>query len=214
MIPLRCKILLSDMDGVLINSQPLHAKAESLVLEEFGKKVSPDEISRLFTGKGTFEMFSHYLGRNNAKIALGRKNILLQNELRENIAPIEKSAEFLHYIHGSIRIGVASGSGPNFITKALDSIGVWDLVECFASGEEVEKGKPDPAVFQLLMNRMNILSHECFILEDSPFGIIAAKSIKVFSVGLTTSYSANVLYEAGANIVCDSFADIMDHLVI
>jgi HAD superfamily hydrolase (TIGR01509 family) len=202
------KALITDMDGVMVDSQPIHARIESGILLSYGHKVSPEEISRLFTGKGTKLMFTHYLGEENAAKALATKNEKLHQLTSEQVVEISGAAQFFRMIANKTTLAVASGSSPEFIALVLRSFGLTECVKAFASGEEVATGKPDPAVFLLAAKRLSVPVNECWTIEDGPFGIQAAKSVGMRAIGLTTSYSKDMLIEAGADEVCDSFAEI------
>jgi HAD superfamily hydrolase (TIGR01509 family) len=202
------KALITDMDGVMIDSQPIHARIESDILLSYGHKVSPEEISRLFTGKGTKLMFTHYLGDEEAEKALVTKNEMLHQLTPEQIIEIPGAAQFLRMIADKTAVAVASGSSPQFIELVLRSLRLTESVKAYASGEEVLVGKPDPAVFLLAAKRLNVPVDVCWTIEDSPFGIQAAKSVGMMVIGLTTSYSKEVLAKAGADKVCGSFGEI------
>lgn len=202
------KALITDMDGVMIDSQPIHAGIESEILLSYGHEVAPEDISRLFTGKGTKLMFTHYLGVERAEEALVTKNEKLHQLTPKQIIEIPGSAKFLRMIATKTILAVASGSSTRFVELVLHALGLNDYVKACASGEEVTAGKPDPAVFLLAAKRLNVPIDECWTIEDSPFGIQAAKLVGMTAIGLTTSYSREILTEAGADEVYSSFAKI------
>lgn len=191
--------LITDMDGVICDSQAIHATIEALILAEHGIVVTPQEISELFTGKGTLLMFAHYLGKDKASQALSTKNHKLTQLTPDTIQEIPGASSFYREIATKTTLGVASGSSCEFISLVL---------KAFGSGEEVSKGKPDPAVFKLVAQRLGVNTEDCWTIEDSPFGIQAAKTAGMYAVGITTGFSQETLYNAGADIVFSSFREI------
>ncbi|MBC7981617.1 HAD family phosphatase [Candidatus Parcubacteria bacterium] len=208
--------LITDMDGVVINTQPIHARLESEILfQMLGRRIPEEEISRLFTGAGTKLMFEHYLG-DQWDEALARKNEALNLISPDEIRSIEilGATDFYRwYAHTTkTEVALASGSSPTFIQIVLDALDLTDTIKTFVSGEEVERPKPYPDIFELAMKRLRLDAVDCWTIEDSPHGIKAAKACGMRAVGLTTSFTKEMLFDAEADLVAGSFAELREIL--
>ncbi|AOJ10956.1 HAD family hydrolase [Burkholderia mayonis] len=76
--------------------------------------------------------------------------------------------------HAGIPCAVASSSARDVIRTRLHAVGVLEFFAAIAGGDEVERGKPDPAVYRLAAERLNLPAHACVAFEDSDFGALAA----------------------------------------
>jgi len=82
---------------------------------------------------------------------------------------------------------------------------------------DVSACKPDPACYQLALQRLNeerraarelpLLAHECVVIEDSPPGIVSGRTAGMRTIGVTNTVSESLLRAAGADIVTSSLAD-------
>lgn len=207
-LKLRGKPLITDMDGVLCDSQSIHARIESQVLLEMGVSVSPEEITSRFTGKGTELMFETYLGAVRAKEALAQKNQELSRLRVQDIVEIPGAKDFYLKLVKTATVGLASGSSIDFIKLVLKALDLTESITSLTSGEEVPRAKPHPDIFLLAAKKMSVDPTQCWVIEDSPFGIQSAKEAGMLAIGLTTSYDSSMLDQAGADIVCHSFEEI------
>lgn len=98
-----------------------------------------------------------------------------------------------------------------WFTTILKDIG---KPKVFITGDDVTKGKPDPQGFQCAFNRLcqewgvSLEKGETVIFEDSPLGIQAGKTMGCYTIGITTSYSKDVLFKAGADYVVENLTHV------
>jgi len=200
--------VVTDMDQVICASQTIHGNLESEVLAGFGHTVSPEVIAARFTGMGTEYVFEHYLGAGLVHAALEQKERGLQMLTSRDIQEIKGATRFYRKLSSIVCTGLASGSSIEFIDLVIRSLDLTSIFEAIASGEEVAKGKPEPDVFLLALERLGRDPRQCVIIEDGLSGIIAAKKIGAIAVGITTSYDSKSLKESGADYVVDSFLEM------
>ncbi|OMH38851.1 HAD family phosphatase [Motiliproteus sp. MSK22-1] len=173
------KYAIFDMDGLLIDSEPLWQKAEQeILLEQYGLELELAEVAR-YCGTSTRE-FANTMARIHPEA------LIKPDELREAIfdtmgarihqAPLMPGAEELlqWLLQQSIGLAIASSSPLLFIESVVKK---YDLpVQVFASGIEVPRSKPHPAVFELAAHRLDAFPWQCRIWEDSVNGLIAGKA--------------------------------------
>ncbi len=168
-----------DMDGLLIDSEPLWLKAQQTTLQElYGLNLSKQDLhpfqgvaSRSFCQSMSKKYPSHSI---NEAILLDTLIIKMQACIEQ--APLLPGAkELLKWLQRQSRpIAIASSSPLSLINKV---IGKYDLtVDVIASGEEVSRSKPHPMIFELAAQRLGARPEQCRIWEDSIAGVIAAKA--------------------------------------
>ena len=96
----------------------------------------------------------------------------------------------------------APAQNTEYMLKILQLTYVFPVV---IMAEDAPPGKPDPAPYQLALSRLGVNSHNAIAFEDSPSGICAAVGAGIYTVGITSSHSAEYLAAAGANMTIADF---------
>jgi HAD superfamily hydrolase (TIGR01509 family) len=206
------KSFIFDLDGVVIDSEALHRETEQAACNYYGLAVPVAEWAN-FSGKKYPDIFS-YLIENYATqpvevtdlIALKQRFYL---ELAaEKLKLIHGAREFLEHVRGAVsRVGLATSSGPLTQRFAFAKFGLHHYFDAVSTGDEVKHGKPHPEIYHLTMERLGAIPEHTYVIEDSDNGIKAAKAAGATVIGLTTSFSEDRLYSAGADHVFHSFED-------
>ncbi|WP_100406994.1 HAD family hydrolase [Bacillus solitudinis] len=190
------KAFIFDMDGVIIDSEPLHFKVDLETLEFFGVTLTKDELEK-YVGMTNPEMW----GRIKQKFKVDQsideiidfqlsKKLAILDEV--TIEPINGIRDLIEEIQTlNIPIGLASSSPREFIEKVLSKFNLTHYFSCIISGEEVEKGKPDPAVYLETARLLGVEPQSCYVLEDSRNGVIAAKAAGMSCIGYQNLNSGN-----------------------
>jgi HAD superfamily hydrolase (TIGR01509 family) len=174
------RAVLFDMDGVLVDSEPIHVEAMHAVLDPFGVAYT-DEENEAFFGFTDLEVFAvlrtrHALAPTAEELTRLRTEILVRM-MRERSTPMAGVPDVLLALRaGGYRLALASGSAPVVIEATLAALGVGHLFEVVVSGVEVGKGKPAPDVFLEAARRLGIAPAACVVVEDSRNGLLAARA--------------------------------------
>jgi beta-phosphoglucomutase family hydrolase len=183
------KAVIFDMDGVISDTQKLHAEVESKLLARFGVVLSPEEITKRYAGVRTREFFSRLLEEQGAVFDIDQ---ILEEKWEEMAILADDKVE---EIPGSIALikslkaakfplAVASASNLRYVTTVLKKLGVDDAFDSVVSGDMVQKGKPDPESFLLAATNLGISPEQCLVIEDGISGMEAARSAGMYCIGL------------------------------
>lgn len=169
-----------DMDGVLLDSEPLHLRATQAVLSEQGASYT-ERDNRAFFGATDAEMFRALRIRFNLSVPtpvlVEAKRQRLVELVRTEARPMPGIPGILRWLReAGLRLALASSSPPAVIGAALDTLGLDATFEVVVSGDEVARGKPAPDVFLTAASRLGIEARRCLVVEDSRNGVLAGKT--------------------------------------
>ncbi len=176
-----------DMDGLLIDSEPLWELAEADFLAAHGKRFS-HEIACKTTGLRLDELIpamKKYYGFEGDDASLGREIIdHLFRHFEKGIPILPGAQHALESLSRRFPVALASSSSRRVIGHVLDLNGWRQYFKSVCSGEEVPKGKPAPDVFLLAAGRLGVSPSQCVVFEDSLNGVRAAKAAGMHCVAV------------------------------
>lgn len=182
-----------DMDGVLIDSADAHLRSWRLLGEENGATISHEQFMRTF-GRPNREIIPILLdehdGRRVARLA-ERKEEIYRDLIREDPPLVDGASALLRELQErGVRIGIGSSGPPANIRLVVEALGAEHLIRAVVSGDDVERGKPDPQVFELSARRLELSPSRCVVIEDAPVGVEAAKAAGALAVAVLLHHSA------------------------
>lgn len=203
------KAVLFDMDGVLYDSMPNHAKAWSTVVTEFGLSMSPHEayLHEGRTGHGTINILAQrHWGRNATTEEMERiyaAKSALFNTCPEP-QPMPGAAQLLQSIRSlGLTIVLVTGSAQHSLLTRLahDFPGIFSA-ERMVTAFDVKHGKPHPEPYLMGLEKAGVQASEAIVVENAPLGVEAAHAAGIFTIAVNTGpLDPNVLLDAGADVV-------------
>ncbi len=203
--------VLWDMDGVLVDSAPYHYRAWKDTFAEEGLALDEATFRRTF-GQRNDAIIADVLGpdlspERVAAIGAAKERRYRALIAREGLTPLPGALEWLHLLHRQgIPQAVVSSAPRENIEAVLKALGASGLFQALVSGEEVERGKPDPASFLLAAQRLGMPPKRCVVVEDAPAGIEAAHRAGMVCLAVATTHPHKRL--AAADRVVESLADL------
>jgi len=197
------------MDGVLVDSEPLHKRAKEMAFHEAGIHF-PESTYESYKGRPDATMFHEVLaGRSVEEIAelLHCKHQFFE-KIEHELQPVPGAAEFVKWAAGRYRLALATSATPRNRAAALQSLGIAHCFESLVDTARFQRPKPDPEIFQVAMRDLNLPAGDCWIIEDSLAGVAAAKAAGSFTVALTTTFESATLSAAGADMIASSFPQL------
>jgi HAD superfamily hydrolase (TIGR01509 family) len=178
-----------DMDGVLINSEPLWRRAMVKGFAEFGMPVTDDEC-RSTMGMRFREVIQLWLTRYKKEESLApaietRVMHLLLDLIESEGRALEGVFELLDYCEKkSLKCGLATSSSEVLMNAVLAKLGIKKRFQSVVSAEHLKYGKPHPEVFLKCAAELGCSPSACLVIEDSLNGVVAAKaaSMRVIAV--------------------------------
>lgn len=197
-----------DMDGVLVNSHPVHRRAWQQFLKTLGREVSESELDYILDGHKRSDILCHFLGAlSPAQLAAygQRKDSLFRESARE-IQPIDGLTDFVEHIaRQGIPMAVATSASESRTRFTLRQLRLHRYFRAIVTGKDVVFGKPAPDIYRLACTRLGVRPSRAIAFEDAIGGVRAAKTAGLFCVGVLSHQPAASLSAAGADLTIPNF---------
>jgi beta-phosphoglucomutase family hydrolase len=197
--------LIFDMDGVIIDSNPLHRQAWAAFNRRYGLETT-EAMQRRMYGKRNDEILRDYFGegispeevdaRGRAKERLYRE--MLTGRTEEMLVPGLRA--FLER-YRDLPMGVGSNAEPENISLVLDETGLRRYFRAVVDGHQVRHAKPHPEVYLRVAELLETDPAECVVFEDSHSGAAAAVAAGMRVIGISTTDDSL----SGTSITIDNF---------
>jgi HAD superfamily hydrolase (TIGR01509 family) len=204
------ELIIFDCDGVLVNSEPISIRVDAAVLAEVGLHLSEQEIIDRYVGRSPSVMrgaIEAHLGHPLPDDWAAHSRPRYAEAFERELEPIDGIVDALDAI--SAATCVASSSEPDELVFKLKLTG---LYERFAgrifSAVEVPNGKPAPDLFLHAAQRMGIDPGACAVVEDSQYGVQAARAAGMAAFGYTGSVTPARMLEGPGTTVFDDMRQL------
>lgn len=201
------RAVIFDFDGVITDSEVLHLRSFNKVLAQYGVEISTRDYYKEYLGLSDLDCFKALIDRKVLqKPAKGIESLAEEKtEVFEKLAKtegriIEGVRDFLQILSkNDMPMAICSGALLTEIELVLEQARLRSFFEVIVSAEFVKKGKPSPEGFLLTLRKLNhgrqnlILADQCIVVEDSHWGLEAARAAGMHSVAVTNSYEADQL---------------------
>lgn len=202
-----------DMDGVIVDTEPVHHYAYFKHFEELNIEVS-EEMFSSFTGNSTKNVFQkikdHFGIITDTEVLVQRKRTLFNEafDTKEDLFLLDGVEDLMKELHQkNIQMVLASSASKVTIERIFNRFNLHQYFSHVISGEDFPQSKPNPAIFNEAVRLSNTPKEHCIIIEDSTNGIKAAHASGVFCVGYKSVNSHKQDYSL-ANIVIDRFEEL------
>lgn len=202
------KAVIFDMDGVISDTQHVHARIEKEILARYGISMSEEEITKRFAGTPVTHLF-HTLFEEHGILdvdieALCREKRQAVMDATSEIIEIPGAAKLIESLHhAGARIAVASGSNHTYIGIVLATLRLSDFFEVITSNYDVPHPKPAPDIFLLAAQKLGVEPADCVVIEDGISGMKGAKAAGMKCIALVKDDD-----EYPADLVVKSFAEV------
>lgn len=211
------KAVIFDMDGVILNTEPLLAKYWCMAAREFG---FPMEYEHALTLRSMCEKYaSPFLKKTfgesfDYKAVRARRKELMNKDIEENGLELKPGIkELLDYIDTTeLKAAVATATDMERAERYLKSVGLYERFDKICCGPMVKNGKPDPDLYLFAAEQIGIKPCECIAVEDSPNGIKSAYGAGMNTIMVPDLSQPDRELEKMLFGKCDSLKEIIEIL--
>lgn len=203
------KAVLFDMDGVIVDTEPLHHKAYQKMFGKVGIEVS-SEMYEGFTGQSTYgicvQLCTYFnLEQDPQELVQIKRNYFTKLFFEDNDLQLLDGVEELinDYFKQGLTLIIASSASMFTINNVMKRFNLDRFFSNKLSGANLKASKPHPEIFINAAKAANALPNECFVIEDSTNGIKAAKRAGIYCVAYKSEHSKNQDYTLADMVISD-----------
>ena len=216
--PQRLRAVLFDMDGVLYNSMPSHAKAWHRAMAHFGYDL-PEQEAYMHEGR-TGASTINIVSRRQRGVEESEERIQeiyrVKSQFFNEYPPAEPMPGALKLLRKlqaqGLKILIVTGSGQASLLDRLNHHfpGVF-CRELMVTAFDVQRGKPDPEPYLMGLQKGGLRAEECVVIENAPLGVRAAKAAGIFTIAVNTGpLPDSALTDEGADLLLPSMQALCD----
>jgi HAD superfamily hydrolase (TIGR01509 family) len=206
----KLEAVLFDMDGVIVDSEPLWSEAEKQLLARRNLRYSPSLKSAMMgrDAKGAVNyLIEHYRLAESVGELIEERNQLIAEFFKEQLKAIPGALEMVRSVMAAgIMTGLVSSSPKTLVELALEKLNVTMLFDLILSGDQVVRGKPAADIYLTAAKKLAVKPEYCLVIEDAPHGVAAAKGAGMCCLAISTSVGLEEL--ALADKVVRGFAEV------
>lgn len=204
-----------DLDGVLLDSEPIYLAATNTILAREGKHLTTEENAR-YIGVRFRDMLADIIPRmglaHDADYYVAESQVEVLRAFGGPLQPPSGARELIERLAShDVPRAVGSSSVHAWVEKILTNLGVREHFPIVVGGDEVAHGKPAPDIFLRCAELLGVPPERCAVIEDSANGVLAARRAGMTAIGLRTASTATLVLE-GCLAVVDSFHEAAGHL--
>lgn len=199
----RIKLIIFDMDGVLFDSEPYHARAEKMMLSRCGIHEELGEQA----GKSHADIWTPLIERYQLKISQPelerQQNALTMQLMRADAVPLHEGLkEVLSLLQANgIQAAVASSTSSDMVEEMLSYYGIRQMFCCVKTGSNVKRRKPYPDIYQAVLRECGVEGRNALAVEDTDTGMRAAVSAGIPCLGYRNPTSGNQKLDMGCTVI-------------
>jgi HAD superfamily hydrolase (TIGR01509 family) len=181
----RKRLLIFDLDGTIVDSSPIHARAFEEAFAHLGVRVDYASIAGLTTRAAV----DHIAATSGLALSSVERDLVVADKqsrairlIESGITAIEGAVEFIHAAQGRFALSLCTSASRASAEASLTRIGLSNCFEPVITAELVRHGKPDPEAFLLALDAHQVSPAEALVFEDAPSGLAAAAAAGIEGV--------------------------------
>ncbi len=215
-------LVIFDFDGVVADSELVSLSTLHAALKDFGIEMSAETLRGLFLGRSleTIVSYMQEHGTGDHETFGQAWETRLFDGFRAGLRPIPLIDKLLDNLTANqMRYCVASSGTFERIGVALTAMGLTERFGQIYSAQQVAQGKPAPDLFLYAAEQIGVPPANCLVIEDSPFGVAAAKAANMRCLGFVggshlsdiSAAHASLLKAEGADLILNGFQELVEH---
>ncbi len=211
------KYIIFDLDGVLISSEPVTAKAAIKALGEIGISATP-ETFKPYIGAGEDKFISEPCKEKGKSALIDQALSRMYYFFNELVSKELTVYPSVHRVLDELKnrgyhLAIASSSEAEKVSRSLKAAKISEaLFDVIITGSDVSEKKPSPEIYFKAMDELDADCEECLIIEDALSGIHAAKKSGAFCFAVTASFTAEQLKAEAPDFIADDIGEVLNLL--
>ncbi|NJK40049.1 MAG: HAD family phosphatase [Oscillatoriales cyanobacterium RM2_1_1] len=204
------KAILFDLDGTLVNTDPLHFQVWQDMLKEYQIDIDQSAYQARVSGRQNPQIIADLLPQlSEAEIAqFAEEKEARFRDIATTISPLGGVLGILNWLEANhLKTALVTNAPRNNAEFMLTALNLKERLKIVILGEEMIAGKPDPAPYQFCLQQLEIQASEAIVFEDSPSGIRSALGAGITTIGVATTHDPNALKALGVSRVIQDFND-------
>lgn len=204
-----------DMDGVLVDSYQAHYETWRRTGEQRGLSLTRELFTKVFglSFRETLAYLEITLSADEKTAWHQEMTIMYRQIISAHFPAIDGVGDLIEKLaHADFRLAVGSAGPAENVQLVIEKIPQGKYFNAWTSIEEVKKAKPDPEVFLKTAEKLQLLPSQCAVIEDSVFGLTAARAAKMTAIGITTTSPRAVLAQY-ADLVVERMDELSPKII-
>ncbi|MBT3182060.1 MAG: beta-phosphoglucomutase family hydrolase [Deltaproteobacteria bacterium] len=181
------KAAIFDLDGVVVNTVPIHFKSWKRMFEEYGKSFTFEDYKQKVDGiprmDGARAILTDLSEEELDKAATKKQGYFMEYLETEEIPRFDTTTKLISDLQKDGKKVAVISSSRN-CPHILKRIGIFDSLDAVISGADITIGKPDPQIFLMAAEKVGATPDECVVFEDAVLGVEAAKNGNMRCIGI------------------------------
>ncbi|MDO8241040.1 MAG: HAD family phosphatase [Candidatus Moranbacteria bacterium] len=205
--------IIFDLDGVIVDSEPMHFEAAKETMNEFGIKLTLEEYMEFGVAKGARNLFEKLSEKYKIDIDINRAFEIKKNKFQEifekNAFPRKGILELLESFEGKYTLAIASSGTRESVMFVLDKLNIANKFSLIVVAEDVSRVKPFPDIYNKTVQMLGVDKDYCVAIEDSATGVTAAKEAGIRCLAVPCEFTKNQNF-SDAYVVLENIEQIAD----
>jgi HAD superfamily hydrolase (TIGR01549 family) len=214
---MKLSAVIFDVDGTLVDSNDLHARAWQEAFRKFGKEI-PFSAIRGQIGKGGDQLMPEFLSQDELE-RLGEdleeyRSELFKEKYLDQVQPFPRVRDlFEHLKSNGLLIALASSAKEEEVQRHQETLGITGIVDHATSADDASASKPEPHIFNAAAAGLGISASEAVVVGDTPWDVIAARKAKMEIICLLSGgFDEQQLRSAGAAEIYQDVTDLLEKI--
>lgn len=202
------KALLFDMDGTLVDSDPVHIAVFIDFMGARGVTLTEADYMERIHGRQNVDIFREFLPNEDPREMDRAKEAAYRERVGGKMDAMPGAAELIARArHGGMKIGAVTNGPRANLDAILAATGLRSQFDHTGSSDDVSRGKPDPELYLAALSALGVTADEALVFEDSPSGIQSARAAGIDVIALASSLQPEELCAHGAMFAISDFND-------
>lgn len=182
------KAVIFDVDGVMLDSEPLFAAGRKSICEEYGLR---EPAGTNLNGSGVHKYWSNVLEQSGNTtldadtLAIKNFDYVLDGITKNGVTETSGLTDLLESLKNEYELAVGSSSDRYYVESVLKKLGVYKYFNVLVCGDEVKRAKPYSDIYLKALDLLNLNADECYVIEDSDNGIKSAVNAGIPCIGVS-----------------------------